>query len=77
MKLWKVLGLAGVVGVAASGALVVKSERKRRSYEPDEVRTQLHQRFAAVAVETESTESTTPVSRGRRLLRTLRLSRER
>ncbi|WP_072802010.1 hypothetical protein [Rhodococcoides yunnanense] len=46
MKLWKILGLAGVVGVAATGALVVKSERTRRAYAPDEVREQLHKRFA-------------------------------
>ncbi|KZF05490.1 MAG: hypothetical protein WBD41_30700 [Rhodococcus sp. (in: high G+C Gram-positive bacteria)] len=46
MKLWKILGLAGVVGVAATGALVVKSERTRRAYTPDEVRDQLHTRHA-------------------------------
>lgn len=46
MKLWKILGLAGVVGVAATGALVVKSERARRAYTPDEVRDQLHTRYA-------------------------------
>lgn len=50
MKLWKVLGLAGVVGVAATGALVVKSERARRAYAPDEVRAQLHRRFAEASV---------------------------
>lgn len=77
MKLWKVLGLAGVVGVAATGALVVKSERKRRSYQPDEVRAQLHQRFAAVSAAAEPAAAAAPASPGRRLLRTLRLSRER
>ncbi|MDJ0391759.1 hypothetical protein QMK17_00250 [Rhodococcus sp. G-MC3] len=46
MKLWKILGMAGVVGVAATGALVVKSERTRRAYAPDEVRDQLHNRYA-------------------------------
>nr|WP_296770235.1 hypothetical protein [Rhodococcus sp. (in: high G+C Gram-positive bacteria)] len=49
MKLWKILGMAGVVGVAATGALVVKSERKRRAYAPDEVRDQLHKRYAEAA----------------------------
>ena len=49
MKLWKILGMAGVVGVAATGALVVKSERKRQAYAPDEVRDQLHKRFAQAA----------------------------
>ena len=35
---WKLLGLAGVVGVAATGAVTLRAERKRRSYTPDEVR---------------------------------------
>ncbi|MGA9874010.1 MAG: hypothetical protein WBQ44_23100 [Rhodococcus sp. (in: high G+C Gram-positive bacteria)] len=53
MKLWKILGLAGVVGVAATGALVVKSERTRRAYEPDEVRSRLHQRLAQTSEKAE------------------------
>ena len=44
--LWKLVGLAGVVGVAATGALTVRAERKRRAYTPDEVRAQLHTRYA-------------------------------
>lgn len=44
--LWKIVGLAGVVGVAATGALTVRSERKRHAYTPDEVRAQLHTRYA-------------------------------
>ncbi|TQF66248.1 hypothetical protein FK531_17110 [Rhodococcus spelaei] len=44
--LWKLVGLAGVVGVAATGAFAVQSERKRRAYTPDEVRSRLHARFA-------------------------------
>ncbi|WP_158075697.1 hypothetical protein [Actinokineospora bangkokensis] len=43
---WKFLGLAGVVGVAATGAAVARAERKRQSYTPDEVRARLHQRVA-------------------------------
>jgi hypothetical protein len=46
MRWWKVLGLAGVVGVTATGALLVRAERRRRAYTPDEVRTRLHQRHA-------------------------------
>jgi hypothetical protein len=38
MKVWKVVGLAGLVGVAATGVVVARSERKRRAYRPDEVR---------------------------------------
>lgn len=40
------LGLAGFVGVAATGAVIVRSERKRRAYTPDEVRARLHARHA-------------------------------
>ncbi len=45
-SVWKWLGLAGVAGVVAGGALVVRDERKRRAYTADEVRDRLHQRFA-------------------------------
>lgn len=47
MKIWKVVGLAGVVGVAASGALTVRAERQRRAYTPEEIRSRLHDRVAA------------------------------
>jgi hypothetical protein len=43
---WKWLGLAGVAGVAATGVLVARAERRRRAYTPDQVRTRLHQRLA-------------------------------
>jgi len=45
---WKIAGLAGVVGVAATGVAVVRSERRRSAYTPDEVRNRLHQRMAAI-----------------------------
>jgi hypothetical protein len=38
MKVWKVVGLAGLVGVAATGVVVARSERKGREYRPEEVR---------------------------------------
>jgi hypothetical protein len=44
MRWWKVVGLAGLAGVAATGVVVARSERKRRAYTPDEVRDRLHQR---------------------------------
>ena len=46
MKLWKWLGLAGVAGVAATGAVVVRDQRRRAQVTPDEVRTRLHERLA-------------------------------
>jgi hypothetical protein len=45
-NIWKWIGLAGVAGVVAGGALVVRDQRKRRAYTPDEVRARLHQRLA-------------------------------
>ena len=47
-SIWKWLGLAGVAGVVAGGALVVRDERKRRAYTADEVRARLHQRLADI-----------------------------
>ncbi|CAM4428110.1 hypothetical protein MB901379_03806 [Mycobacterium basiliense] len=45
-SVWKWVGLAGVAGVVAGGALVVRDQRKRRAYTSDEVRARLHQRLA-------------------------------
>lgn len=46
------MGLAGAAGVVATGVVVVRAERRRRAYTPDEVREQLHARFAqAMAAE--------------------------
>jgi cytochrome c-type biogenesis protein CcmE len=42
---WKVLGVASVVGVVATGALVARDERQRRAYTPDEVRDRLRERM--------------------------------
>lgn len=45
-NIWKWIGLAGAAGVVAGGALVVRDQRKRRAYTPDEIRSRLHQRLA-------------------------------
>jgi hypothetical protein len=45
LGLWKVLGFAGFLGVAATGAVIVRSERRRRAYTPDEIRGRLHERL--------------------------------
>ncbi len=41
---WKFLGIAGLVSVAAGGVLVARDERARRAYTPDQVRERLHER---------------------------------
>ena len=46
MRWQKVLGLAAFAGVAATGAVIVRDERRRRAYTPDQVRDRLHTRLA-------------------------------
>jgi hypothetical protein len=45
---WKLIGLAGLAGVAATGVVVARRRRAQRHYEPDELRERLHQRLAEV-----------------------------
>ena len=47
MRWWKVLGLASVVGVVATGVVVARAERRRRAYTPEEIRSRLHERLEA------------------------------
>ncbi len=44
MRWWKILGVAGLAGVAATGAVIARAERRRRAYTPEEIRTRLHER---------------------------------
>jgi hypothetical protein len=46
MRWWKLLGVAGLAGVAATGAVIARAERRRRAYTPDEIRDRLHARAA-------------------------------
>jgi hypothetical protein len=45
MKIWKLLGLAGLAGVAATGVIIARDERRRAAMTPDEVRARLLQRL--------------------------------
>jgi hypothetical protein len=45
-NVWKWVGLAGLVGVAAGGVLVARDQRQRAAYTPDEIRDRLHRRLA-------------------------------
>ncbi len=49
MRWWKVLGLAAFAGVATTGVMVVRAERRRRAYTPEEIRDRLHARYAEAA----------------------------
>ncbi len=48
---WKVVGLAGVAGVAAGGAVVARRRRAHREYDPEELRARLHDRLRQAAGE--------------------------
>ena len=45
MKLWKVLGLAGVAGVTATGVIIARDQRQRAQVTPDDVRARLRDRL--------------------------------
>ena len=54
---WKIVGLAGVAGVAATtGVVVARKRRDHTEYDPDELRDKLHSRVA------EATESDEPLA---------------
>jgi hypothetical protein len=45
---WKLVGLAGLAGVAATGVVVARKRRAPVAIEPDELRERLHRRLAEV-----------------------------
>ena len=46
---WKLIGLAGLAGVATTtGVVVARKRRAQRDYDPDELRDRLHRRLAEV-----------------------------
>jgi hypothetical protein len=45
---WKLIGIAGVAGVAATGVVVARKRRAHEEYDPDELRERLHRRLAEV-----------------------------
>jgi hypothetical protein len=51
MRWWKVVGLAGVAGVAATGVVIARRERARRTFTPEEVRSRLHARYAEITAD--------------------------
>jgi hypothetical protein len=46
VKLWKILGLAGLAGVAATGFVVVRRRRAYREVDTGELRDRLRARLA-------------------------------
>jgi hypothetical protein len=45
VRVWKIAGLAAIAGVAATGVLVARAERRRRAYTPEEIRVKLRERL--------------------------------
>jgi hypothetical protein len=45
MRWYKVLGLAAFAGVAATGGVIIRDQRRRRAYTPEEVRERLNARL--------------------------------
>ncbi|WP_261819407.1 hypothetical protein [Nocardioides sp. OK12] len=50
-RVWKVLGVAGLAGVAATGVVVARDQRRRARLTPDEVRARLHERVNGTAAD--------------------------
>jgi hypothetical protein len=48
---WKLIGVAGLAGVAATGAVLARRRRTQREYDADELRARLHRRLAEVSPE--------------------------
>jgi hypothetical protein len=72
VRLWKLLGVAGLAGVAAGGVVLARNERQRRAYSPDDVRTRLHERHATLAEVPASGVPAEPSGRRHRLARLFR-----
>jgi len=47
-RTWKLLGVAGLAGVTATGVVVARRRRAQTEYHPDELRAKLHARLAEV-----------------------------
>jgi hypothetical protein len=45
---WKLIGVAGLAGVAATGVVVARKRRAQHDYDSDELRDRLHRRLAEV-----------------------------
>jgi hypothetical protein len=50
MRWLKIAGLASFAGVAATGVIIIRDQRRRSAYTPAEVRDRLHARLAETSV---------------------------
>jgi hypothetical protein len=49
MRWRKGLGVAAFAGVAATGAVIIRDQRRRRAYTPEPIKDRLHARLAQAA----------------------------
>ena len=54
---WKLIGAAGLAGVAATGVVVARRRRAQRDYDPEELRARLHRRLAKADGQGDRTEA--------------------
>ncbi len=59
---WKIIGLAGLAGVAATGVVVARKRRVHRHYDSDELRERLHERLAEASSTGQSSPEPPPSS---------------
>ena len=59
---WKLIGLASVAGVAATGAVVARKTRIQSDYEPDEIRDRLRSRIAETEQDGDSPNGEAPAA---------------
>jgi hypothetical protein len=45
---WKLIGVAGLAGVAATGVVIARRRRAHQELDPEELRDRLHRRLAEV-----------------------------
>ena len=57
---WKLVGLAGIAGVAATGVVVARLRRPQRQYDPAQLRERLHRRLAEVPPATGERDGAAP-----------------
>jgi hypothetical protein len=55
MRWWKVIGVASFVGVAATGVVLARAERRRRAYTPEQIRDRLRERHVEATITSTST----------------------
>jgi hypothetical protein len=55
---WKLIGVAGLAGVAATGVVVTRRRRAQQQLDPDELRARLHARLEEVEAASDAPAST-------------------